>query len=261
MDMQTKTPRDAMIPSTTEAGEANRKRLAPRVRPRPNGRALVGALLVALAAVGAFVTAGADSAPATQPVLVARRSLSPGQQLTTSDLEIRRVTLPDGFDTRTYSDPAQVLGGAMLAPLRQGELLQRSAVLADASGQTGTLEFSFPIDRDRAMNGELRPGETIDLLATYGTGIDAVTTVLARNALVLRLDDQSDGTMGATGRVVLTIGLASADELIDAVHAAQVAGLTAVRSTRAGSSTIGRSSTSSPLSADRSITDRLGAQR
>ncbi|MSZ88658.1 MAG: hypothetical protein F2585_04860 [Actinobacteria bacterium] len=261
MDMQTTTPRDGTIPSTTESGGATRKRLAPRVRPRPNGRALVGALLVTLAAVGAFIVAGADSEPPTQPVLVARRSLSPGELLTTSDLEIRRVTLPDGFDTRTYSDPAQVVGGAMLAPLGQGELLQRSAVLTDTSGQTGTLEFSFPIDRDRAMNGELRPGETIDLLATYGTGIDAVTSVLARNAIVLQVDDESDGTMGATGRVVLTIGLASADELIDAVHAAQVAGLTAVRSTRAGSSTIGRTSTSSPLSADRAMTDLLGVQR
>jgi hypothetical protein len=261
MDMQTTTPRDGMIPSTTEAGEASRKRLVPRVRPRPNGRALVGALLVTLAAVGAFVVAGADSASPTQPVLVARRPLSPGEQLTISDLEIRSVTLPDGFDTRIFSDPAQVVGGAMLAPLGKGDLLQRSAVLADASGQTGTLEFSFPIDRDRAMNGELRPGETIDLLATYGTGIDAITTVLARSALVLQLDTQGDGTMGATGRVVLTIGLASADELLDAAHAAQVAGLTAVRSTRAGSSTVGRTSTSSPMLADRATTDLLGARR
>jgi hypothetical protein len=149
----------------------------------------------------------------------------------------------------------------MLAPLGKGELLQRSAVLADASAKSGTLEFSFPIDRDRAMNGELRPGETIDLLATYGTGIDAVTTVLARSALVRQLDKQNDGTMGATGRVVLTIGLATADELLDAVHAAQVAGLTAVRSTGAGSSTIGRTSTSSPISGDRTMTDLLGAQR
>jgi hypothetical protein len=111
------------------------------------------------------------------------------------------------------------------------------------------------------MNGELRPGETIDLLATYGTGIDAITTVLARSALVLQLDTQGDGTMGATGRVVLTIGLASADELLDAAHAAQVAGLTAVRSTRAGSSTVGRTSTSSPMLADRATTDLLGARR
>lgn len=259
--MHTTTPQDGTIPTTTETGGAIRTRLVPRVRPRPNGRALAGALLVTLAAVGAFWVAGADSAPPTQSVLVARRPLSPGEQLTSSDLEIRKVTILDGFDTHTYSDPAQVIGGAMLAPLGKGELLQRSAVLTDASAKVGTLEFSFPIDRERAMNGELRPGETIDLLATYGTGIDAVTTVLARNALVRQLDKQNDGTMGATGRVVLTIGLATADELLNAVHAAQVAGLTAVRSTGAGPSTIGRTSTSSPISADRTMTDLLGAQR
>ncbi|CAM8634298.1 pilus_cpaB, Flp pilus assembly protein CpaB [Acidimicrobiia bacterium] len=261
IDMHTTTPQDGTIPTTTETGGAIRTRLVPRVRPRPNGRSLAGALLVTLAAVGAFWVAGADSAPPTQSVLVARRPLSPGEQLTSSDLEIRKVTILDGFDTHTYSDPAQVIGGAMLAPLGKGELLQRSAVLTDASAKVGALEFSFPIDRERAMNGELRPGETIDLLATYGTGIDAVTTVLARNALVRQLDKQNDGTMGATGRVVLTIGLATADELLNAVHAAQVAGLTAVRSTGAGPSTIGRTSTSSPISADRTMTDLLGAQR
>ncbi len=149
----------------------------------------------------------------------------------------------------------------MLAPLARGEILQRSAVLTNPSAAESDLEFSFPIDRDRAMNGDLRPGETIDLLATYGSGIDAVTTVLARRATVLELDNQTDGTMGGTGRIVMTIGLASADELLDAVHAAQVANLTAVRSTRAAEPAVGRDSTSSPASSGRSVSALLGAQR
>ena len=260
-NLRTTTPRNSTSPSPATAGESDRKRLVPRARPRPNGRALVGALLVTLAAVGAFAIAADHHAPPQHAVVVAGRALAPGERLAPADLDVRLVSMPDEFDQRTFSDPAQIAGAAMLAPLAKGEILQRSAVLTDPSATDSELEFSFPIDRDRAMNGELRPGETIDLLATYGSGIDAVTTVLARRAVVLGLDNQSDGTMGGTGRIVMTIGLASSDELLDAVHAAQVANLTAVRSTRAGAATAGRDSTSSPASSGRSVSALLGAQR
>jgi hypothetical protein len=93
-------------------------------------------------------------------------------------------------------------------------------------------EFSLPVDRDRAMNGRLERGETIDVLATYGSGDLAYTTVVARRARLIDVADTSGG-LGSDGRVVLTISLSSADEVMGAAHAGAAATVTIVRSTRA----------------------------
>ena len=137
-------------------------------------------------------------------------------------------------------------GAVALAPIGEGELVQRSAVLTGGPSEP-TREFSFPIDRDRALNGDLRSGERVDVLATYGSGTDAATTVLARDANVIRSADAKSGTLGSSGKLIITLALASADQLLDAAHAAQVASITVVRSTLAGDTVGTRSSTTGPL--------------
>ena len=123
-----------------------------------------------------------------------------------------------------------------LGPVGAGELVQEGAVRVDLDGSasTGTdeatgPEFSFPVDRERALAGDVRPGEEVDLLATFGSGSDATTEVLARRARVLHVQEARTGTLGSSGRLVLTVGLASDAEVVDVAHASEVAVITLVR--------------------------------
>lgn len=232
-------------PTDTDRGLL-RPHIARVTRRRPNGRALLGGLLVTVAGVAAFTSvAHAGSVPG-RTIAVAARDLSIGQHITAADLQIVTAPVPDELAAHSYSSADRLIGAVATSPIVSGELIQRSAVLAD-DGAGGSPEFSIPVDRDHAVNGDIRPGESVDVLATYGTGNDAVTIVLARDARVIRVEDTKSGALGSTGKLVTTLALGSGDQVLDAVHAAQVATITLVRSTRSSATPTDRNSTTGPL--------------
>jgi Flp pilus assembly protein CpaB len=227
-----------------------------RRTPLPSGRAVLGGLLVAVAALGVFAAyAGAQQPPRTT-VVVATTSLPAGHRLSPSDLRTVQVDLPAGTASSTYASVDDLVGAVTLAPLDAEELVQRSAVLAADADAPPVHEFSFPLERERAVDGDLRPGERVDLLATYGTGSDAYTVVLARGAVVSAVDDASSGSLTSSGSLVLTLALGSADEVLDVAHASQVASLTVVRATLAGDGDATRDRTTAP-GADRGVRPSL----
>ena len=198
-------------------------------------RAVVGGLLVAVAMVGTFATyRGGDTAPADR-VLVLRRDIRAGERLAAADLSEERADLPDAARAEALGSAAEVAGAIALAPMDEGEVLQPSAVLmADETNAAGDArrEFSLPVERDRALNGEMARGETVDVLATYGTGESAYTVTVARRAVVVDLEETMGG-LGSDGRIVVTLALADADTVLSATHASVAAVVTLVRSTRA----------------------------
>lgn len=226
-----------------------RRRARSHGRGVPSGRAVVGGLLIAVAAVGAFaVQARADGAPHQRAVVV-RSDVPAGHRLTSGDLGEVAVDLPAGSDASVFHSSAELVGAVTLAPLRADELVQHSAVLTGGAEHPTGHEFSFPVDRERAVGGDLQRGEAVDLLATFGTGADAYTTVLARRASVVDVASAGRGTLAGGGELVLTVALPSADQVLDAAHAAQVAELTVVRSTAADPADAGRSRTGGGSSA------------
>lgn len=231
---------DPATPATTDDGRQPRR---PRTGGgRPSGRAMAGGLLVAVAAVLVFSAyAGAGERP-TRSMVVVRRDVAPGHTITADDLDVRTGDLPDELAGRTFTTLDEVVGAVALGPLVEGDLVQAGAVRrGDGDGRP---EFSFPVEREQALAGDVRAGEEVDLLATFGTGSDAETVVLARGAQVREVVEARAGTIGSTGRLVLTVGLATGDEVLDLAHAAQVATITVVRAGGTGS-TSGPSRTSS----------------
>jgi Flp pilus assembly protein CpaB len=192
----------------------------------------VGGLLVTLAAVIVFAAyAGAQDAPSTT-VVVATHPLDPGQRLSAADVERREIDVSPELARRSFDDVDSLVGAVTLGPLGEGDLVQASAVRVADPGTTAapdSRQFSFPIDRERALNGDIRPGEQIELLATFGSGASASTKVLAPDARVLDVDEVGSGTLGSSGRLVLTVALDSDRTVIDVAHASQVAVLTVVR--------------------------------
>lgn len=211
----------------------------------PSRRAIVGGLLVAAAAVIAWTTVGATDRRPERSIVVATRAIAPGDRIDPTVLSVRSVVIDEELARQEFDSLGQLDGAVALGPIAAGDAIARSSVLTDGSAER-LRQFSFPVDRDRSLNGELRPGERVDVMATYGSGSDAVTTVIARDALVLRTTDQRTGTIGSSTTSIITIGLSSSDQVLDAVHAAQVADLTVVRATLADDDPMARNATSSP---------------
>lgn len=210
-----------------------------RTRQFPGSRALVGALLVTVAAVGIFAAyAGADAQPDGRFV-VARHDLPPGATLTADDVSVEVGDLAPELVGHTYSSSEELDGAVSLAPIRAGELVQRSAVVDAATDPSAgrsaepAHEFSFAIERERAVNGDLRPGERVDVLATYGTGETASTVVVTAGALVIEVTEGTTA-IGSSGTVVLTIAVGQPADVLALAHATDAASVTVVRSTRAG---------------------------
>jgi len=237
---------DATDPETTGPETTTRQFIAKVRGHRPNGRAALGGLLVAIAGIACFTAiAEAETGP-HRTVLIARHRIDIGQRLTTNDVEPRNVRIDDSLGQHSFLNADLIEGAVAIAPMNEGEMVQRSAIVTD-DGAGGFPEFSLPVDRERAVNGDIRPGEIVDVLATYGTGNDAVTVTLANSARVIRIEDLKAGAMGSSGRLVVTIALRTNEEILESVHAAQVASITLVRTTSSDAAPTSRNSVTGPL--------------
>ena len=211
-------------PAAAVVGEPTELRIVRRRRGRLNGRALLGGVLVAVAGLGLF--AGYSGAHSDHRILfvVAAHDLQPGQRLTASDLTTQPMQLPSGLaGAEAFRTLSALEGAVVVAPLDAGELVQVSDIVAAADAPAAA-ELSFSIDAGRAVAGTLQAGETVSVLATYGTGPQAVTMVVVSLAHVVSVS-RSVTTLGAQSQEEVTLGLgAPADvlALTNAVDAGQV---------------------------------------
>ncbi|HEX2043771.1 MAG TPA: hypothetical protein VHF24_14155, partial [Acidimicrobiales bacterium] len=146
-----------------------------------------------------------------------------------ADLALSAMDLPPEVRSRAFRDVDEVAGTTLVAPLAAGELLQASALVATRPGGAARV-LSFPVERSGV--GPLKPGERVDVLATFGTGVDAFTTVVLSQALVVEVD-RSKSALGDTGSVVLTVGVDDLAEGVALAHAVQLGKLTVVAATGA----------------------------
>ncbi len=130
-------------------------------------RLIAGVVLVlASVVVGAKVVASSDS---TQRMWAASRDLAAGSVLTTSDVRLVRVRLPESAGS--YLGPGAQPRGQMLSrPLATGELVPRSA-LGDVSAGT---TITVPVDAQNAP--KVTRGQRIQLWLSTAS-CSAVTVV------------------------------------------------------------------------------------
>jgi len=225
------SPSDGSDPTVVGAPPPPAARRLQRRVALPSGRAVVGGLVVALAMVAAFVVAAGAGGGPTGRVVVASRAVPIGHQLELDDLRVEAADLPAAIGSATFTNPGDLIGKVNVAPLTTDEIVGRSVVVDLGTEGPAGRAFSFPVDRERAVNGHLVPGDRIDVLATYGTGDSARTLVVARHVQLLDLETSGSATLGSNGKVVVTLSLDDADQVLAAAHAAEVAEITLVRST------------------------------
>jgi Flp pilus assembly protein CpaB len=205
----------------------------------PNGRSVVGGFLVAVAVLGVFAAyQDAQIGPVNQFVAAAH-DLAPGTVLTADDVKLTAVDLPKGMDGRGWPRTQDVVGQITVAPLVSGDLVLRSAVAPRDAADT-RFQVSIPLEKARALDGALTPGERVDVLVTYkSSGTDSgFTDTVAPRAEVIRIDRGSGGALSTgSGDVIVVLAVGSANEAKGVTHGSQEGKVTLVRATGTGSST------------------------
>ncbi|MBW3556005.1 MAG: hypothetical protein KY454_03600 [Actinobacteria bacterium] len=214
----------------TAAGAAAVSRPLRRRSSLPTGRAVVGGLLVALSALGIFAAYTRATAGPTQSYAVARRDLPLGGRLTAEDVVLLPMELPPAMAERAgFSSVRSLEGATVVGPIRRGELVQPGDVVRKRSGPA-ELEISFAIEASRAVAGSLRPGEEVDVLATFGGGADSYSVIVVRHARVLAA--VGGGSSLAQGRSeTITLAVSSSEEALALAHAINAGEVTLVRAT------------------------------
>lgn len=196
----------------------------------PTGRAVVGGFLVALAALGIFAAYSSATTGPTTTYVVARRDLPIGTRLTADDLTSLPMELPDVVARdAAFATEGPLVGATTVGPVRRGELVQAGDVVEKRSGP-GELEVSFELETARALAGTLRPGERVDVLATFGAGGDTYTVTVVRQALVLETGRDGGGLAGSDTDVI-SLSVPTSDEAMALTHAVNAGKVTLVRST------------------------------
>jgi len=218
-------------------GTAEAKRSIVSRRSLPNGRAVVGALLVTVAAVGAFVfTNSGDNGPNTR-YLVLLRDIDAGDSISAEDLASEPMTLSPqladiAFESAGAGSTRAVDGATALRFLHAGGLLLapdlRGTAPIDGSDSTNIHELTLPVPLDRTPE-LLARGDRVTILA-YNSR-DEHTWVAFEDVLVLEFHAGSDG-IGASSEGRLTLGLSDPRQVLRGTHLSFLE-LTVVLTTRA----------------------------
>lgn len=203
--------------------------------PLPNGRAVVGALLVTVSALTVFTMARVDDGGPDGAAVVTTRDLPAGHHLVHDDLRVVAVDLPETIAAASFATVPSLVGAVTVAPLGVGELVQSGAVVPAEHALDGAVtaahELTLPVDTAHAP-ARLTPGEHVALLATTGSGASAVTAVTVADAVVVAY--RTDTGSLAANPAVLTVALTDPAQVLAATRAAHAAELTVVRTTAGG---------------------------
>ena len=229
MPTQLTRPTADRTPSPNGDASATPRTIRPR-RTLPGSRAVVGGLLVAVAAVGTYAVATGAGHTSGAAYLAAAQDLPAGHRIERSDLGTVDADLPAATRARVFTDADSLVGAVTLGPVQEGELVQSGAVMRRARGAVRP-ELSFPLEEEWAVGGDLRPGEHVDLYATYDTEGEPVTRLVVADAEVRAVEGSGSGGLDADETVVLTLAVQDRGEVLAATNAVRGGDVNVVRTT------------------------------
>ena len=186
-----------------------------------NPRTLLGVLLFSIAFLaGQRVLEGARQ---TDPVWVASKDLAEGIKLQSGDVELVEVRLPADLLDR-YAHASEDLNGATLTrAVRAGELIP-TGWLAPSNKQSA-LSLTIPVPPEHAVGGALRPGDRVNVFATFDSAdVRARTTLVARDVEVLDVVTAGGVVTGGESFTGVTVAVspAQAGTVALAIRAAEI---------------------------------------
>jgi Flp pilus assembly protein CpaB len=191
----------------------------------PSSRALVGALLLAISGVATFTAWQGASADDGLPYVVARRPLRPGATVVADDLALVSLDLPAAVAGQAFPSVDSVVGRTTFGPVGEGEILQ-AAQLSEVGAAAAPVEVAFALPRDRLLDGQLRPGERVDVFSSDDRG----TTQVVGGAQVVAMEEGASGSLTTDIELVVTLALDDPGDRIPLIHAVRRADVTVTRS-------------------------------
>jgi Flp pilus assembly protein CpaB len=226
----------------TDLGVSSARREVRRRPALPSGRAVVGGFLVAAAVVGVVAVATSGTGTPSETYAVVTVDIDAGEVLRRGDLELVPVDLPDDQRAVSYTDLAVLEGATALAALTAGQLVQSSDVAKPPDGP-GLATVSLPVEPARALEGDLRRGDRVDVIATSTEGGAPTTRTVSAGALVIDVVGEGGAGLGAPSELAVELAVPPSD--LEAVaEAGAVATVTLARTT--GVSSEGAGPTPSP---------------
>jgi len=133
---------------------------------RADPRALIGVFLT-LAALAGSITFWVGASDA-RPILIATRELPAGATLLSSDLTVAYVRMDDAvYRAALPADALDSLVGRQLGePIHAQQVLARAQVANRLGLAADQVAMTIPARPDSAVDGRLRPGDTVQVLVT-----------------------------------------------------------------------------------------------
>lgn len=192
-------------------------------RPRwANARTILGLVLFAAALlIGRSMLEGAKT---TVQVWAAAQDLRQDETLDPAELVPAEVKLPADV-AAAYAHASEDLQGAVLTrPVVAGELIPR-AWLASGAAATAGRSMTIPVTPEHAVGGRLRPGDRVDVYATFDSGdVRARTALLVRAVEVLDVVETGGLVVGEEAVVGVTVAVtpSEATRLAFAIRTAEL---------------------------------------
>ena len=185
----------------------------------PTGRAVVGGVLIASAAVGVLLAHRAADAPPEHRYVVATVDLPVGATIEASDLGTVAADLPADLSVVVDAQAQDLVGSVTRLPLRAMDLVRPTDVVDPGRFDTpDAVEVALDLAPAPALFGTLRAGDRVHVLSTDPDG--GGTRTVAHSALVAQVgSDDSAGAIGSSGQVRVRLSLpdaATAQSVVDA---------------------------------------------
>ncbi len=213
-----------------QADKGGPRLIASRRRSLPGSRSVVGGLLVLVAVLLAWWAASGGDQPSGQPIVVAATPIAPGQVIRADQLATITADLPAPVASRTFTESSAVAGRVALGPLAPGTVIGSGSV-SDSDPPRGEREITFPVQSAWALDGRLRPGDRIDVFATYGDGSTSQTMKVLAGVTVREFSVDDTRQIGDGSGTTLTVAVGPSVSMESVVNASRAAVITVARVT------------------------------
>ena len=179
--------------AVTQAPEVTGPVVGVTRRRKPHARFSSGHLvMIGAGLVGAVLTiALLRQADTREDIAVASHALTPGMVLSEDDLRWTSARVDEDLPVLRRTGLGQFDGMVVSNRVAEGEVLAPSD-LRPASAPNDRRAVSVPIDRERAVGGDLAPGDRVDVVYAG----DREVAIVVAGAEVLDVDDDRGGGLG-----------------------------------------------------------------
>ncbi|WP_152649856.1 hypothetical protein [Demequina oxidasica] len=173
-------------------------------------RLLIGLVLIAVAVVA--VSASIRASDSTEPYYTAIKVLTPGTEVSESDVAVTRVRVAPDVYVSAQGDPPW--GQVVTRVIGEGELLPTDAV-------TGASEVDVRAVAVRTQNPlaqDIESGSVVDVWLTTGNDGSPVSTPVAEGLIVSQVEQEDSAfTVGAAQTVYVLVPQDSMSDFLGAV--------------------------------------------